>query len=460
MTDNREDLSGYAFTVKGHAFKIDDAFKQRAVPQFLTAKKATSISWKDRARSHGGASTSQDINVEAEQKTPDIDEARFLFVGLFPRSIDENALSKGVARGGTVGETLPQNVLQPVPDQPSFRVVTPQTYTPTVGGLKYFVLMGVDHNTGLWYPYPIAQDLIFYLPEYRFQSRTLVDRRKDWSHKVATASVVDPSKPDITIQHRTYFGSQADNEIARLHLELAKIGLDNDRTSIDAIEDLMARKDGAKLELKWLLQLFLTIGGKFDNGHAESLDIETKRQWPQLAWVISAERLLLLNKEITDGKLKVDFRHAYVFLAYGCTKLAHGTTDSKQIAVDALLFAETLVPDRQDFNFAIPEQCKALSTVIFVAFLTKIKPIYAAMIEGTKALETQHGKYTLRLTPQAIYDQLMQSREQDAVRLLVDQLVALRATEYSNQLEQYCTSLKSIIEYTEEVVAALEAKRN
>jgi hypothetical protein len=86
-------------------------------------------------------------------------------------------------------------------------------------------------------------------------------------------------------------------------------------------------KKEAKVELKSLLQLFITVGGNFIEEHATGLTIEIKRNWYQLATVVSANRLLLIHDAISNHGLKVDFKYAYTVLVYGCTKLTQGETN-------------------------------------------------------------------------------------------------------------------------------------
>ncbi|GAM36450.1 hypothetical protein TCE0_018r05554 [Talaromyces pinophilus] len=67
MADLDGQLRDYAFTLNGNAYAIDEAFKARDVPQYLTAKAPSSTSWTERSRSTDTAST-RVINQEADQR--------------------------------------------------------------------------------------------------------------------------------------------------------------------------------------------------------------------------------------------------------------------------------------------------------------------------------------------------------------------------------------------------------
>jgi hypothetical protein len=165
----------------------------------------------------------------------------------------------------------------------------------------------------------------------------------------------------------------------------------------------------------------------------------------------------LIHDAISNHGLKVDFKYAYTVLVYGCTKLTQGETNVELVAVDALEFSHTLLSNGKDFEFAIPEAQKVLLQDIFVTLLTKMRPLHAEMGKGANSFDAKYGNFSLMLKPEEIYERLMGAQEEDTMRLLVDQLVAARGMEVKKLLEQYSSSLQSVIEHTEELVAALRA---
>jgi hypothetical protein len=150
MATDGEQLPDYAFTVRGHAYRIDEVFQKRSTPQFFVTKKLSSVSWKERTKSAPPA-----INAQTETKPPGADEAEVVFVGLFPFNANEETVTKKLASiKGQVGFALPKDIgfiVKPTQGSPAFRVVTPNKSVIPVGGMKYYALMEKDHQTDLWY---------------------------------------------------------------------------------------------------------------------------------------------------------------------------------------------------------------------------------------------------------------------------------------------------------------------
>jgi hypothetical protein len=314
--------------MKGHACEIDDVFKTRAVPQFLTAKRVSSKSWKDILPK----SDVRIINIEAEQKDPGPgdDEARFVLVGLFPPKQTEKDLQTTITKR-SVGNALPQTILRPDKEHPAFRVVTPITTKPQQGGIEYYVLMEIDHKTGLWYSNSISQEIVFFLPEYRSNATNQEIRKKDWSQKVTEVSVIESLQHDHSVKHTTYLGSNAEHQVARLHLELTKFTLTNNPESLESIKKLIDEKDSPKHELRSLLQLFLAMDGEFTEEHAKGLATEILKKWYQLATLVTADRLSTIHEAIYTYSMDIEFQYAYTFLVYSCTKLVKGNLISKRL---------------------------------------------------------------------------------------------------------------------------------
>jgi hypothetical protein len=144
-----------------------------------------------------------------------------VLVGLFSCGVSEKEL-QGPASRNSIGKKLPATVFRPaINKQLAFRVVVLMTTSPPpppVGGLKYFVLMEINHKSNLWYPNLIAQDVVFFFHEYRSGCTSLIERRTIWSGKVTAVSVTNPSKNNNEIRHTSYIGSDTDHELTRLHL--------------------------------------------------------------------------------------------------------------------------------------------------------------------------------------------------------------------------------------------------
>ena len=235
---------------------------------------------------------------------------------------------------------------------------------------------------------------------------------------------------------------------------MTKFSLSHDPSSLDTIKELIEKNKASKLELKSLIQLFLTADGDFTKEHASGLSHEIKRKWHQLATVVTADRLMSIREAMNRRNIQVEFRYVRVFLTYGCTKLAQGETDVDKIASDALEFSQTLA-GAQDFDFVIPEPQRALLADIFVTLLTKMEPLRESMIKGMEALEARHGGVILKLTRDEIYTRLMNAREEDTRRLLIDQLVAHMGMDVQDLLGQHAALVQTIVDHTQELIAAL-----
>ncbi|QKX58008.1 uncharacterized protein TRUGW13939_05128 [Talaromyces rugulosus] len=453
MAEDRDQLDDYAFTTRGHAYAIDDLYKSRDRPEILTARKLSSVTWKARQKT-----VPPPINKQAENKPPGRDEVQVLFVGLFPPTAHEETLTKKLAIKGPVGHALPKDVgyvVQSMQGQPAFRVVVVNKSTIPEGGLKYFVLFEKDHTSGLWNGFTISQELIFFFPEYRHPTKTLSERGKDWSQKVLTACSGGHDTRAEGVAHHTYLGTQNDHQIARLHLEMAKFHLTQNPESLDAIEEMVNNNDRPTSQLKSLVELLLAVDGDFDETHADALTTEVRRHWNGLDSVVSSDGLLSLNKGIVENGHEIDTKYAYVFIALGCTMFASGSSSKQSVVCSALMLAKTLVSKGEDFDFAIPPTQKTLVKDIFVALLTKIKPLYQSMTETQRRLERQHGKSVLRFDPREIYDHIMQARDQDTLWLLIDQLVAIRSVHVMEAMSQHVSAVASIRDYLKEFLATL-----
>lgn len=64
------------------------------------------------------------------------------------------------------------------------------------------------------------------------------------------------------------------------------------------------------------------VDGEFSHGNAEALSEQIKPIWPGVRYVISPERLTILHQALCRKILRVEFSHAYLFMSYGCAKLA------------------------------------------------------------------------------------------------------------------------------------------
>lgn len=96
--------------------------------------------------------------------------------------------------------------------------------------------------------------------------------------------------------------------------------------SLDTVKELIGKNDKAKLELKSLLQLFLSTDGDFTIEYASNISHKIKQTWHQLATVVTAEWLNISREGMIRGSINVEFKYLRVFHAYGCMELAQGGT--------------------------------------------------------------------------------------------------------------------------------------
>lgn len=187
--EHRQQLQNHAFSLKGHAYQLEDVFIQRPVPFFVTAKKPSSITWRNRLDVIGTNACPAAFHNDAESKPANVErnEADYVVVGVIPLTSANNEELQKTQRGA-VGASLPMYVVRPEAKL-AIRVVVQKAEGVTNGGLKLYALTDIDTQSKLCNAFVTQQDSVFFFSEYRTSTTNYPDRKKEWIQKIARIAI-------------------------------------------------------------------------------------------------------------------------------------------------------------------------------------------------------------------------------------------------------------------------------
>jgi hypothetical protein len=280
----------------------------------VTAKKPSSITWRNRLETIGTNACPAALYDDAESKPAKIERnaADYVVVGVIPLTSAKNEELQKTQRGA-VGVLLPRSVLRPE-SNPTIRVVVN-------GGLELYALTDVDSQSKLWHNRILCSSS----QNTEHQPQTTLKEKKEWIHKIARIALGGEERYLEPGKLQPYMNDPTKQLMDDLHMLFARFDLDAEASNfLRGVKDQLKGTEFADLPAYVLTKLWLCVDGEFTHENAEALSEQIKPIWLGVRYVVSPERLTVLHQALYRKSLRVEFSYAYLFMSYGCSKFVLG----------------------------------------------------------------------------------------------------------------------------------------
>jgi hypothetical protein len=420
----------YAFTVRGNAYELETAYKDRAFPMLVTAYAPSSNSV-DAFVSLEKCPTT--INATAEATDPRVGQSsHFVVMGVIPIIHITGPEPAPLNVRGAVGKSIPPSFVRPDVGRPAVRVAAPLKDTAPVGGIRLYALVDQNSETGLCHALAVGQEKVYYFSEYRTDATSRNGRKKEWNEKVSEKSIISP-EADYKgwIPGPAFECDPLEREFHKLRLQLSKY------TITSKVEDLDDAREALKAiatstfdesPLLILLAKFLAMDYEsFDDADAETLTKYIQKQWPAVRHV-APEKLTFLHDGLRKANIKLRLRTAYLFLALACPMIAEVGQDAIDIEEISKNVKHILGPDASVPVNLSPPTISNIDDYI-QSLKTQVKKHQDRVKITMESLRAQHG--TNVMPPDVLFRRIQHSVDLDVNRALHDQAASYWSHEYS-----------------------------
>ena len=299
-----------------------------------------------------------DLKIHEELAEPKI---RCLFVGFATR--DPKAIPKIAEknkeldqRTKVLGVSRPNNIIQWDEAEPPLMVVTPVTAEKPEQTKLYALLKPeeAEASAGLWKPYTISQDYVFYRSRYRTNATNVQARKKEWTQMILNDSV-RPGYGQIGKTQRQNFYRRARQEypvIVRPNESLANEALaltemyhqSKDPSYLKDLLEIFERLDSELIQdpaKNSSMHKFIEIEADFNEQDVYDFCYDMSQQYQDVG-SLEEDHIRRLRNGLQAAKVELPYRLLYSFIRLGVHRMKkRGGNDTAEGEADKQLASDT-----------------------------------------------------------------------------------------------------------------------